>query len=240
MGNTTVYVCAYDAAGSSYCQNTTVTVNAPASGFNVSSAVQALDVERLAKTKDVTALAQGAQAIANLAAFSTNSGNTSQAVTEAVNVKASSLISSLSATANVKDPEGMRQVVSAVAGLASIMTELPPQTKANILGIGQNGIKAALSSSRPISSDTASQLVSVLATGTLGGVKATRRLLADEAAISTLSTITSSLDDVVKLLAASATPAAGYLSAGSSGLYAAVASQPGKTMDALTLKVGFK
>ena len=205
----------------------------PADGFNVSSAVQALDVDRLARTKDVAALAQGAQAIANLATF----GSTNKAVAAAVNSKASSLIDSLSTTANPSDPEGMRQVVSAVAGLAAAMTELPAATKTSILGVAQTGIKAASNSTKPVSSDTASQLVSVLSLGTRAGPKASRRKLLAEDANSTLATITTNLNNIVKLLAASATPAAGYLPAGSSGLYAAVAAQPGKTMESLVVKV---
>jgi len=58
-----------------------------------------------------------------------------------------------------------------------------------------------------------------------------------EAAINTLNNVLKPLSTISSMLAATATPAVPYVSAGDLGLYAAVANHPGRALASLTMQV---
>ena len=234
VGSTNLYACAYDTSAASLCQNISVTVKGPSSSFNITDAFSAVDVATLAKTKDVSALAAGALAIANLASYGAKDGPIDSTQAEALEMKASCLISSLNSTADVRDPEAMRQVVGAVVGLASVLTNASDDVRSSVADIATSGVKAATTSKQPISGDGASQLISLLAFGAPRSRSTQSRRLQ---ALLDPATIVANVDALAKVLLAGAVPGSGYVASGSDGMYISTAAQMGSTVESLAIQV---
>jgi hypothetical protein len=239
VGNTSLYGCAIDMSAATHCPATVVTVKEPKGTVNIADALSAVNVGNLANTKDVSALARGALTVASLASYGTRGGATlAPDASAALTTKASSLITTLKSTADVRDIESMRQAVGAAAGLTSLLSVVSDEVRANVHGIATNGVKAALHANKPLSSDGASQLITLLAFShkprTLASNQHRRLNQAQSEEVVALST---NLDSITKVMLLGATPGSGYMATGGDGMYVSVANQMGNSMESLIIKV---
>jgi hypothetical protein len=118
-------------------------------------------------------------------------------------------------------PALLQQVLASVSGLASISTDPTPDTQQQLQAIGAQALAAFTLAGQGTDSATASNLLQVLS----GARPAAAQLAA-------------SLQQVAALLAKTATPASGAVSAGGMGLYVTVGNLVGRSLAGQVLAVG--
>lgn len=128
LGSSTLYVRAIDAQGASVTVTRSVTVQNPPAGFDVGSAVAAVDVSRAISTGDPAAINQAAMAIASLASYGMSasgmSANATAAFAQGVDAKASAVLSASTAKLDVTDPEATRAAASTAATVVKVTTNM--------------------------------------------------------------------------------------------------------------------
>ena len=147
-GNSTVYGCAVDAEFARFCTHQVVSVKEPAANFNAAAALDSVDVTQAASTGDVAALTKVALSVTNLADFVTTSSQSSSSTVNAsaaaaaqakVDAKAASIITSLAAKVDARDPQAMQTVVTAVVSLGKASANMSAATKASVLSVTSAG-----------------------------------------------------------------------------------------------------
>jgi hypothetical protein len=153
VGNSTLYACAVDDAGSELCHYQAVTVTQPAAGFDASAVLAGFNLSStVAATPE--ALAASSQLLASLvaAAASASRGsdaarNTGEAsnlanlppeVQQAIAAEASQLVALLADGLSLRDNDGTQQLLASVATVASAAGELlSPEARAGLLQVAQ-------------------------------------------------------------------------------------------------------
>mgnify|MGYP001807213487 CR=1 FL=1 len=113
VGNSTLYCCVIDTAGSRTCATTVVTVKPPGADFNAAAALASVNVSALAQAGDQRTLLQAASQMSQLVAVMGGStgGNSSSATAptaeqqQLVAARSALLISAILSGASLDDPE---------------------------------------------------------------------------------------------------------------------------------------
>ncbi|KAG2423081.1 hypothetical protein HXX76_002308 [Chlamydomonas incerta] len=247
VGNSTLYCCVMDTAGSRTCATTVVTVNPPAAGFNAAAALASVNVSALAQAGDQRTLLQAAsqmsQIVAAMGGSTGGNGSSGTAPTaeqqQLVAARSATLISAILSGASLDDPEQRTQAISAIAAIASSAASIVSDYSRQMFA--DAALKAAdslVSGSDSGLTDLATQLCRLLGAALpTGGSSASarssgRRSLLDTSGAAAQGSLQNLLDVARKIgnaLGQQAVPGGENEAAGDSGVFVSVGALPTTT-----------
>jgi hypothetical protein len=132
-GNTTVYVCARDSTGAQLCQQAVVTVQQKPAGWDaMGSLQQSFGSDSQQQAGSQQQLAGKAQLFSTIvgSVLSSNGSAADSSLQQAIRGAADRLVSELMSEVQADDPEGLQQLVSSLAVVASAAPQLlSPEAK---------------------------------------------------------------------------------------------------------------
>ncbi|KAG2423083.1 hypothetical protein HXX76_002310 [Chlamydomonas incerta] len=248
VGNSTLYCCVIDTAGSRTCATTVVTVNPPAADFNAAAALASVNVSALAQAGDQRTLLQAASQMSQIVAAmggSTTGGNGSSSTVptaeqrQLVAARSATLISAILSGASLDDPEQRTQAISAIAAIASSAASIVSDDSRQMFA--DAALKAAdslASGSDSGLTDLATQLCRLLGAalptgGSIASARSSgRRSLLDTSATAAKGSLQNLLDVARKIgnaLGQQAVPGGENEAAGDSGVFVSVGALPTTT-----------
>ncbi|KAG2429991.1 hypothetical protein HYH02_013941 [Chlamydomonas schloesseri] len=248
VGNSTLYCCVIDTAGSRTCATTIVTVKPPGSGFNAAAALESVNITALAQAGDQRTLLQAAsqmsQIVAALGGSSSGGGNGTSLTAptaeqqQLVAARSATLISAILSGASLGDPEQRTQAISAIAAIASsaaaIVSDDSRQMFADAAAKAVDSLSSGTGDGDLV--DLATQLCRLLGAalptgGSVTSARSGRRSLLDSSSAAQAS-IQNLLDvgrKVGNALGQQAVPGGGNEAAGDAGVFVSVGALPTST-----------